>query len=195
MNDIRNRSQTVTESMSRIENIINFQGVNRASLEKVTQELITLAAHKAFWICPEFSEPKAPELTAFYLIHNAESGFALYLNIMRPGEYTPVHNHTTWASIASVEGVETNFLYKQVDDCAQAGYSKLEQVGMMAVGPGMGVGLLPNDIHSVGYFGDTVVRHLHLYGRDVKQLTERLMFDLETHVYQHMPLITVDEWN
>src|SRR5699024_5075757 len=132
------------------------QGVNRASLEDIKPLLNSLAAQTELWITPEFPEPVLPELTAFYLIHkDLETGHAFYLNIMSPGEATPIHNHTTWACIAAVEGIETNYLYKRIDDGSREQFAQLTQSGVMSVGPGTGIAMLPDDIHSVGNIGNS----------------------------------------
>lgn len=189
------RDVDVADSIERIKKIVDKDGVSRDSLELIQSELAALADKREFWIAPEFPEPRPPELTTFFLIHkDNKSGISLYLNIMSPGEKTPVHNHTTWACIASVEGIETNYLFKRVDDASVPGYAEVIETGVRQVAPGNGIGILPNDIHAVSNLGHTVVRHLHLYGRDVELLTERLMFDLEKKSCTRMPLITVDGW-
>jgi predicted metal-dependent enzyme (double-stranded beta helix superfamily) len=189
------RNIDVADSIERIKKIIDEDGVSRDSLGRVQGELAALAEKSEFWFVPEFLEPRSPALTTFYLIHkDPASGIALYLNIMSPGEKTPIHNHTTWACIASVDGIETNYLFKRVDDASVPGYAEVIETGERQVAPGAGIGILPNDIHAVSNLGDTVVRHLHLYGRDVELLTERLMFDLEKKSCTRMPLITVDDW-
>src|SRR3546814_9206935 len=105
---------------------------------------------------------------------------------MRPGEETPIHNHTTWSCIAAVEGVETNYLYKRMDGGSREGFAQLAPSGVMSVGPEKEIGILPDDIHAVGNIGESVVRHLHLYGRDVQELTHRMMFDLEQSTYEYI---------
>jgi len=189
------RESAVVNSIKKIRKILNDSEVDRESLEQVQVELAVLAGERNFWFAPEFPEPVPPSLTTFYLIHkDPKSGIALYLNIMRPEELTPIHNHTTWACIASVEGVETNYLFTRVDDGSMPGHADIIDKGTRQVGPGAGIGILPDDIHAVSNLGDTVVRHLHLYGCGVEFLTERLMFDVEKKSCTRMPLITVDEW-
>lgn len=195
MIDVNQRRQLITDCMQGIKDVMQQQGVTRASLEDIKPLLNALAEHTELWMTPEFPEPVSPEFTTFYLIHkDPETGYALYLNIMSPGEVTPIHNHTTWACIAAIKGIETNYLYKRMDDGSRKNVAQLEQSGVMSVGPGTGIAMLPDDIHAVKNVGDSVVWHLHLYGCDVKELTHRIMFDLEDNSYDYMPLITVDHW-
>src|SRR3546814_10906926 len=84
MVDFSQRRQVITESMDSIKQVLREQGVTRASLDVVKPLLGSLASRKELWMTPEFPEPVMPELTAFYLLHkDPETGYALYLNIMR----------------------------------------------------------------------------------------------------------------
>jgi predicted metal-dependent enzyme (double-stranded beta helix superfamily) len=195
MNNADSRTLSVDDCINKVKNIISDSVLSRRSLERIQFELVSLAAESAFWLTSEFPVATPPELTTFYLIHqDVESGIALYLNVMSPGERTPIHNHTTWACIASVEGIETNYLYQRIDDGTQPGFAKVIECGVIEVGPEKSIGIFPDDIHAVMNTGSTVVRHLHLYGRPVEELQERLMFDPKNNSCSRMPLITVDDW-
>lgn len=167
--------------------VIGEHGVTREALNRVLRELEDLASQNELWGSEHYPDPAEDEHQTRYLIReDADNGFALYLNVMRPGKRIPPHNHTTWACIAAVEGVENNTLYERTDGRTGAGPAQLRIVKEVAIQPGNGISLLPDDIHSVEIRGDTIIRHLHFYGRALETLSERLMFDLHAGIAKPM---------
>jgi len=181
MSIAQQRQQAVGDAIRSIKDIVAGGGVTRASLDAVLGQVKQLAAQPQLWAQDEFAPPEDGERQARYLIaEDADQTFALYLNVMRPGKRIPPHNHTTWACVAGVVGTEFNDVYLRTDDGSQPGVGTLAHARTVEVGPGSGIALLPDDIHSVEIRGDSVIRHLHMYGRSLETLTERLSFDLET---------------
>lgn len=174
-----------SERRSRISELITLAQatlgtqLTRENLERVSRALVALAGNTQYWSAKDFPPPSTTEHQARYALHEEPDGaYALYLNVMTRGKQSKPHDHTTWACIAGVAGVETNFLYERLDGGAGEGHARLAQTGIVDIGPGIGLALMPPDIHSISVSGKEEVRHLHFYGRAVELLKDRLEYDL-----------------
>lgn len=183
------RQQVVSDMLRRVRQTLAAQAVTRHSLDTILSELKQLAAQSELWDEADFPSPEPSEYQARYLIDQGDDlTVALYLNVMRPGKFIPPHDHTTWACIAGVEGEEYNTLYERLDDGREPGKATLKTGEERLVGPGSGIALLADDIHSVRIDGESPIRHLHLYGRALETLTERTSFDIEAGTCKTMSI-------
>lgn len=178
------RTVAVTQAVAAMKAAIQTHGLTPQALVIVREQLQVLAAHKEYWNETDFPALEKGEPYALYLIQqDPDQSYSLYLNVMMGGVKIAPHDHTTWASVAAVEGTEYNYLYKRTDDGKTPGVGTLQAVDTIAVGPGTAVALMPDDVHAIEIKGDAPIRHLHMYGRALESLTERKSFDLATGTY------------
>ena len=181
MEDIEGVRKQRAETLIATARQINDTGeLTRGRLEEIAGLLRELAAETSLWTADSFPSPAEDELQNRYLVAaESDTGISLYLNVVRSGKRVPPHNHTTWACIAAVEGVEHNMFYTRTDDGSVDGKADIRLDRTVAVGPGDAIAMLPDDIHNFEVRGDQIIRHLHFYGRPLETLSERLSFDLE----------------
>ena len=175
------RAAAVADMLARVREIERTRGVTREALNDMREELYGLAARKELFPKSDFPPPEGATPNIRYLLsEDADKRFALYMNSIRPGKLTDPHNHTTWAIVAAVEGEEINRFYERTDDGADPGKATLKQTAEVVVRPGVGVAMMPDDIHSIAVTGDAPTLHLHMYGKSLDAVADRLGFDLET---------------
>lgn len=180
------RTAAVAASLDRIHRIEHDEGVTRDSLARIQSELESLARQASLFPAGEFPPPPEGEKgSRRYLLQEDPDGrFALYLLSTNPGNESKPHDHTTWAAIAAVEGLEHNRLYRRTDSGGREGPAALELMREVVVEPGQGVAFMPEDIHAIRTLGDRPTRHLHLYGLALERLDERVGYDLEAGTVQ-----------
>lgn len=172
----RERTAAIARLLDDVRTALPGATPTREQMERVRAALCGLAARRDFWSRSEFEDPAADEKQRRYLLHEEpDQTLALYLMVMRKGKRTPVHDHQTWACIGAVEGRETNELYRAVVRDPARGIGIVEPLGTKVVGPGDGLALLGDDVHAVA-IDDDMIRHLHLYGRALETLHDRVVF-------------------
>jgi predicted metal-dependent enzyme (double-stranded beta helix superfamily) len=155
--------------MARVRALEAEKGITRQGVEAMRDELIGLARHASLFSREDFPPPApgADDNNRLYLIsEETDRRFALYVQSSQPGVDVPPHNHTTWAVIVGLEGIEENRFYARGENGA-------DRTGGLDVGPETGVAFLPDDLHSIHIHGAEPVVNFHMYGLALDQLHER----------------------
>ena len=172
----KRRAEAVAETIARGRAIVGDGALTPAALAAIKAPMIALAAREELFPvehCPPGDETFAG---MYRLSEDADRRFSLYASAEKPGFVAPPHNHTTWAVIAGVRGVEHNVFYARTDHGAEPGVGTLERTGEFAVLPGTAAALMADDFHTIEIVGPEAGLHLHLYGHSLEDLPERIVF-------------------
>ena len=172
----QDRAAAVADLIGRVRAIESAEGITRASLEKVKAGLIALASRSELFPPGHFANRPGASGTIYHLAEDLDGRFALYGSAGVPGKAQPPHNHTTWASIAGVYGDEHNVFYECPDRDVKPGEGSLRRLHELTVKRGTACALLPDDFHTIEVTSATESLHLHLYGKTLEDLPDRITF-------------------
>ena len=183
------RQETISKIIARIRSIEKDQGVTAEALEDIKAVMLELAAQTDLFPPEDFDpEPNAQGMFPVYrLAEDDDHRFALYMSTSIGAKDVPPHDHTTWAVIVSVQGTEENRFYHRVGDYAVPGKGRIMQVGGETVRPGAGVCLMPEDIHSIHPRNEQTALILHMYGRALDHLPNRVTYNMTEGTYTVFP--------
>jgi predicted metal-dependent enzyme (double-stranded beta helix superfamily) len=183
------RNDMVRQTMARIRTIEKDQGVTREALEAIKAVMLDLAAHKELF--PEEDFPPEANDQGFFPVYRLSEDddhrFTLYMSTSIGAKDVPPHDHTTWAVIVSVQGTEENRFYERVGDFSVPGKGRIAQTGGETVRPGVGVCLMPDDIHSIHPKNERPALILHMYGRALDHLPNRVTYNMAEGTYKVFP--------
>lgn len=193
---VQQRFDAVAQTLAEIRRIAPDPVISDAQLEALKAPLIALAQRAELFPARQFAAAPGTTGKIYELSVDGDLRFALYASAGLPGKAQPPHNHTTWALIAGVFGNEHNVGYQRVDLPAQnaANGSVSGATGNQtgnAVSPpsaevtvekrweltcrrGNAVAFQPNDFHTIEVTGGEPSLHLHLYGRSLAHLPDRV---------------------
>ena len=129
------------------------------------------------WLPEEFARPH-PQYYAQYLLYaDPQDRFSVVSFVWGPGQKTPIHNHTVWALIGMLRGMERSERF------APAGPGKpMTSHGIEDLRPGQVDCVSPRlgDIHRVSNgYDDKVSISIHAYGGNIGKIS-RHVFDETT---------------
>jgi len=183
------RNQMVSDVVERIRTIEKEKGVTRETLEDIKAVLLELATHTDLFPEEDFATDQDDKgnFPIHRLAEDADHRFAMYMSASIGAKDVPPHDHTTWAVIVSVQGTEENRFYEKVGDFSVPGKGQIRQTGGTTVRPGVGVCLMPEDIHSIHPRNARPALILHMYGRALDHLPNRVTFNMAEGTYKVFP--------
>ncbi|HTM59425.1 MAG TPA: cysteine dioxygenase [Burkholderiales bacterium] len=175
------RKEEIEAAVADVRQIEKKDGVTRASLEKIKQRLMRLAARQELFTAADYPPPQpgSKRNSCLYRVaEDADHRFALYVNSSDGNYGTPAHNHTTWAVIVGVSGEELNRFYDRVD-------SGVKEKGNAVVKQGTGVAFMPEDLHSIHIQAPLI--NFHMYGLALEELHHREYYKTEERAWKVFP--------
>jgi predicted metal-dependent enzyme (double-stranded beta helix superfamily) len=183
------RQHRVHATVSRIRTIEKDKGVTPEALRDIKTAMLDLAAHTALFPEADFVPEKDDKgnFAIYRLAEDDDHRFAMYMSTSIGAKDVPPHDHTTWAVIVSVQGTEENRFYERVGDYSVPGKGAIRQSGGVTVQPGVGVCLMPEDVHSIHPRNERPALILHMYGRALDHLPNRVTFNMAQGTYKVFP--------
>ena len=169
------RSSAVAETLGKIRAIEAERGVTRESLAAIRDQMIGLAGRRELFPREEFPLKEGQAERFEKLSVDPDGRFELYLEVADKAVDTLPHNHTTWAVVVGICGLELNRLYE--GDGGVAGEAPLKLREEVPVTAGSGICMMPTDFHSIHMERGDLNMHLHLYGIGFAYMKDRLMYD------------------
>ena len=159
------------------------EAVDRSMLARIEAELKKLAAQTDLFPEDEFGISPDETIKLFRLAEDDDNRFALYYHCANAPAAVDPHNHTTWACIAGISGVEENTLYELKDGVPVA-------KGTTEIRAESSISLLPDDVHSIAARGSEPFANLHLYGFAIDKLHDRVFWNAEDRRWETSSPIT-----
>ncbi len=121
------------------------------------------------------------EVLCSYELHcDVRTGLTLWLQAIRAGVDSVVHDHGTWAVIVAIAGQERNRIYQRTDDGSNADQATLALQSEVAVKKGQPLVLEQGLFHSIHTTAGEPTLQLHLYGRNPDTVEGRRIVDVQT---------------
>lgn len=147
-----------------------------AQLQAVARELEALARQRDLFPEQDFAVDADHPAVVYRLSEQGDGSYALYLSAGLPGKAVLPHDHTTWAIISGVQGIERNIFYRR-DKTADPASDTLTPERTIDVVSGNSVILGPSDVHTIELLGQETGLHLHFYGRGLDHMPARVVFE------------------
>ena len=106
------------------------------------------------------------------LFYNVSHHFSVRFAVYEPGEYTIIHDHSSWGVFGTVLGSLEVIKYRRMDDGSMKHHAKLAEIERVLLNPTDTEFTLPLDmgIHSIGNPGGQLILTSSVYGKPLRRL-------------------------
>ena len=106
------------------------------------------------------------------LYYSASRLFSLRFAIYEPGEYTIIHDHSSWGVFGTVNGSLEVIKYRRMDDGSREHHAKLAEISRKLLYPTETEFTLPldNGIHNIGNPSSQLILTSSVYGKPLRRL-------------------------
>ena len=189
LNVAEQRRVAVEAALARIRRVAGLHAtLPDPAIEEVRAAVLELAQQRHLWDLKDFPIPEGQLWGVYEVNQDADGRFAVYASAAHPGHSQPPHNHTTWACIAGVTGVEKNLLWQRVSGEGEPGPATVAATGELSLGPDEVCFLGPEDIHTIEVMAPGDAMHLHVYGLGFPYLDRRIRYDTATGTCSYFPV-------
>lgn len=177
--DIQVRHDAVMETIKQIKAL--GPDLHPKEVRQKIQPILAELAKKTELFPSENFKPRPGASGGLYELYVApDRSLSLYASAGASGKYQPPHDHTTWAVIAGVHGVERNQFFECLERDNETNTGKIRFLEAVDVGPGQSVTLGADEFHTIAVEQGSDALHLHLYGNALDTLVGRIGFESET---------------
>lgn len=147
-----------------------------------------VSRHRAGLSFENFPLPTGTDdvLCSYELHCDPTTGLTLWLQAIRGGVDSVVHDHGTWAVIVAIAGQERNRIYRRTDDGSIADHATLVPQRELTVRQGQPLVLEPGLFHSIHTEAGEPALQLHLYGRNPDTVQGRSIVDAQSGRLVHL---------
>jgi predicted metal-dependent enzyme (double-stranded beta helix superfamily) len=162
-----------TQFVDNLKSIVTDGQDESVVLKSVSEELQQILG-KPDWLPASHTKPRDDRYAQYPLYVDPQGRFSVVSFVWKPGQWTPVHDHTVWGVVGIHQGVERTEAYREVDGKLQKTKTIDANVGEVgAVSPAIG------DVHRVGNVSEDVAISIHVYGGNIGTV-KRHVFDDQT---------------
>ncbi|MFO1054536.1 MAG: cysteine dioxygenase family protein [Planctomycetota bacterium] len=154
-----------------VERVLDARPAMPVTIKEVSTLLFDLL-RKPDGIPADAFRPRDDSYARHLLHRDRQNRFVVLALVWRPGQGTPIHDHSCWGVMGLLENSLQEVGYERLDDGSRPGYAELRELTGRQVSAGSTSYLLPpyQEIHAIGNNTDRITISIHVYGRDIDEV-------------------------